>query len=332
VAMILGAIFQVRMAAYAGLVVAILAGAASEWIVCRIPAPTAWLPGTIAGILIVLGLAISLPIGFAQTNIGQGPDPDWSAALNWMRWNTPEPMGDARAWYRWWPRLAPGSAFAYPGSAYSILTVWDKGWWIDSISRRIPSANGEQAGAADMARFLTAATPDDALRTMKESGAKYAAIGPGSITFDLPSLVTLAGRQIDQYSHVFYMPVGGQRVRIRVYLPAFYRSMAARLYLFDGRRIETTQGVRVFLTTPFLSPSGANEETIQSVRTFASEKEAEGWMALHPYETVTLGSADATVSCVDLEEIPWVKEVFVSNHERIVGNQQPNAVKIFELR
>jgi hypothetical protein len=97
-------------------------------------------------------------------------------------------------------------------------------------------------------RFLTGATPDDAVRTIRKSGAKYVAI-------ELPSLVALSGRQIDRYSRVFYLSAGTQYVRIRVYLPAFYRSMAARLYLFDGRRIETAQGVRVFLTAPSLSPT-----------------------------------------------------------------------------
>jgi hypothetical protein len=145
----------------------------------------------------------------------------------------------------------------------------------------------------------------------------------------LPMILKTTGRAIDEYSRLFYVPVpGGQRVPARFYLPAFYRSMAARLYLFDGRRIETTKGVLVLLTTP--SRDG-NEETVQSVRPFPSEKEAEQWMAQHPFETAHLASADVTASCVDLEEIPWLRRVFVSSEERIRGDKQPSVVKVFEL-
>jgi len=67
------------------------------------------------------------------------------------------------------------------------------------------------------------------------------------------------------------------------------------------------------------------------VRSFASEKEAEQWMALHPYETANLASADPTVSCVDLDELSWLKRVFVSRDEQVVAGRQPAAVKIFKF-
>jgi asparagine N-glycosylation enzyme membrane subunit Stt3 len=284
------------------------------------------LRAVVAGALIIFAAAIALPIGSAQTRLGAGPGPDWSAALEWMRWNTPEPMENSLAWYRWWPRLDAGARFAYPGSAYGILAPWDEGWWISGIARRIPTANGQQDGIVETSRFLTETQLDDALRAIRKSGARYVAIGPESVTIQLPSLVSNAGRRIDQYSRVFDTPVpGGQHARVRVYFPAFYRSMAARLYLFEGRRIDSRQtGVMVFLTS-------GNEETIHSVRKFASEKEAEQWIAANPYETANLASADPAASCVDLDEIPWLTRVFASSNERVVGGKQPTVVKIFEL-
>jgi dolichyl-diphosphooligosaccharide--protein glycosyltransferase len=333
--MLFGVFSHVRMAAYAGISVAVAAGITSAWIVRLIPngARATLLRGLTAGILMLSGMAVSLPIGFAQTHNGQGPDPDWWAALNWMRWNTPEPLGDPLAWYQWSPRLRPGADFTYPSSAYGVIALWDKGWWISGLARRIPVSNGGQGGASETSRFLTETNPAGAIDDVRRGGVRYAAIGPGSITFELPALVAMAGRRIDQYSRVFYLPVaGGQPVRLRVYLPAFYRSMAARLYLFEGRRIDTgTRGVKVFLTMPVRTDSGEYEETIQSVRDFASAEEAGRWMAQHPYETANLASADVTASCVDLEEIPWLKRVFVSRSEQVVGYKQPAAVKIFEF-
>jgi asparagine N-glycosylation enzyme membrane subunit Stt3 len=225
--------------------------------------------------------------------------------------------------------LEGGASFAYPATAYGVIAPWDKGWWVSGISRRIPAANGEQDGAVEVAKFLMETHPEDASRTIRRRGAKYIAIGPGQVTSELPMILKTAGRNIDEYSRLFYVPVpGGQRVKARFYLPAFYRSMAARLYLFDGRRIETTKGVMVLLTAP---SQGTDPDTVQTVRQFPSDKEAVRWMAQHQNETVTLASADPTASCVDLEEIPWIRRVFVSNGERIRGDKQPSAVKVFEL-
>jgi dolichyl-phosphooligosaccharide-protein glycotransferase len=333
--MIYGVFSHVRQAAYTGIAVAIGAGIATAWIARRIPdrGHLGRLRALAAAILLLAGMAVSLPIGFAQTHPGQGPDADWWAALNWMRWNTPEPLGDPLAWYRWSPKLGQGTVFSYPSSAYGVIALWDKGWWINGMARRIPASNGGQRGAFETSLFLTDTNPGDALAVMRKIHARYAAIGPGSITFELPSLVALAGRRIDEYSRIFQVQgPGGKRTRVRVYLPDFYRSMAARLYLFGGHRIDTlTHGVEVFLTTPELVKPGEYEETIQSVRNFPSEYEAEQWMAQHPNETANLASADATVSCVDLEEIPWLKRVFVSRNEQVVGSRQPSAVEIFEL-
>jgi asparagine N-glycosylation enzyme membrane subunit Stt3 len=275
----------------------------------------------------VIGMAVAVPIGIIQAHSGLGPDEDWWTALNWMRWNTPEPMGGPSGWYRWWPQLSRGAGFAYPNSAYGVIAPWDKGWWISGISRRIPTANGQQDGAAETSKFLMETHPDQALRMMRQMGAKYVVIGPGPITSELPIVLKTAGRDIDDYSRLFFVPVpGGRPAQARFYLPAFYRSMAARLYLFEGRRIETTKGVLVLLTAP-----SNNGETIQSVRQFASAKEAEQWMAQHPYETAHLASGDATASCVNLDELPWIRRVFVSSGERIRGDKQPTVVKVFEL-
>jgi len=329
VVMILGVFFQLRMAAYTGFVLAIPAGMTTAWIVRRIPGRAVWLRALTACALPLIGIAIAVPTGVIQTRASLGPDPDWWAALDWMRWNTPEPMGDSSAWYRWFPRSQGGAGFAYPHSAYGVIAPWDKGWWISGISRRIPAANGQQDGAVEVSKFLMETRPDDALRTMRQRGAKYVAVGPGQVTFELPSILKTAGRNVEEYSRLLYVPTpGGQRVKARFYLPAFYRSMAARLYLFDGRKVETAKGVMVLVTAP---SQGNNEETIQSVRQFPSDKEAEQWMAQHQNETVTLASADPTASCVELEEIPWLRRVFVSSEERIRGDKQPSVVKVFEL-
>ncbi len=77
---------------------------------------------------------------------------------------------------------------------------------------------------------------------------------------------------------------------------------------------------------------GNNEETIRSVRHFASEKEAEEWMAQHPFESAHLASANVTESCVDLEEVLLVSGVSSLQAKNASGaTKQPSVVKVFEL-
>jgi hypothetical protein len=79
------------------------------------------------------------------------------------------------------------------------------------------------------------------------------------------------------------------------------------------------------------SPAGVDREMVLSVHQFASEQEARAWIALHPSENTTLASSNPVQTCVDLEEIPWLRRVFVSNHDPLRGDRQPTTVKIFAL-
>jgi hypothetical protein len=329
--MTVGVCLQVRMAAYAGFAAATLAGVAAAWLVRRVSPHSAWLGAATAAILVLGAAAPGWPAGIAQTRRSQGPDADWAAALEWMRVNTPEPLGESAAWYREWPPIGKATRFPYPNTAYSVLASWDKGWWIAGIAHRIPTANGEANGLVYTSRILTETDPDAALRNMREIGARYVVVGSRQITSELPALITMSDRDPGQYSRIVYLPApGAKRVPLRVFLPAYYRSIAARLYLFGGERVQA-QTVRVFVTTPLATASGASEETIQLVRTFGTEGDAERWMHQQPLASAFLAGDDPARSCVDLEELPWLKQAFASRQERIQPGQQPAAVKIFEL-
>lgn len=329
--MIAGVIFQWRMGAYAGPVAAILAGVASAWIVERIPAELPWLRGVAAAILIAVCLTATAPFGIAQVKVKGGPDADWWSAMAWLRANTPEPMGDAQAWYRFWPALHRGEQFKWPESAYGVLAFGDQGWWITALAHRIPIANGEQDGIAETSQFLSETSAEEGLRELQRIGARYAVVGPDVVTVHLPAIVALSSRRIQDYSRLFLIrKADGGDLPVRVYLPAFYRSMGARLYLFDGAR-ESSDGAEVFVTDAERTDAGAQQERFVSVEKFASGKDASAWIAAHPWLRTTLGSSDPTRSCVDTEGLTWAKRVFASREERIEGDRQPSVVKIFAL-
>lgn len=330
--MIYGAFLHVRMAAYAGLSCAILAGIPTAWIVKRVPAQILWLRGVAAALIFSAALAVSVPLIYLQTHDGHGPDRDWWSALTWMRWNTPEPMGDATAWYRWWPKREPGTGSVYPKSAYGILAIWDKGWWIDGIAHRIPSANGGEDGAVETSRFLSETKPENALQEMRGIGARYAIVTPAEVRFEARGLAEAAGRAADDYLRFVSFPSErGKPVHGILYRPAFYRSMAARLDLFDGRAVDTrAYGVDVYVTAPQRGDGSMFDESVVVVHHFASEKEAEDWLVGHPNESATIASTHIDQSCADLEEIPWIRLAFVSEGSGPFSLRHPGAVKIFE--
>ncbi len=336
VTMMLSVLIQLRMAVYAGPVVAILAGLTASRILRWIPDRVMWLRGVAGTAMMLLGLAIALPAALDRSSSNGGPDPEWRAALRWLRWQTPEPMGDPAAWYRSYPELkyaelGANPQFVWPKSAYSIVTPWDKGWLIAGMARRLPASNGGQSGALETARFFTETQPSQAASQARAMGAGYVVIGPGEITVQLPALVREAERRISDYSRLLYVHIPrGPDAPLRVWLPSYFQSMSTRLYTFEGRRT-LGSGARVFVTELARSPTGEEREMTLGVHQFASEREARAWMAANPFQTAFLASANPIESCVDLEEVPWLTRVFASNDDPIQGNRQPTAVKIFRV-
>jgi hypothetical protein len=120
-------------------------------------------------------------------------------------------------------------------------------------------------------------------------------------------------------------------VPITIYLQDFYRSMAARLYLFDGQPAPERVRMTVFTTRRVRAVSGQDYDVLIAKSEFPSEQKAFDYMAANTGETMVLGSTDPTVSCVDLEPLPWAKRVFTSDETPLAGNRVPRAVKIFEV-
>jgi len=99
----------------------------------------------ILGIVLVALLLIypSYTLAMEQSRGTGGPGGQWLEALEWMRYNTPDPGIDYYGIYEAPPK---GELFQYPDTAYGVMSWWDYGHWIEIIGRRIPNANPFQAG------------------------------------------------------------------------------------------------------------------------------------------------------------------------------------------
>lgn len=316
--MTVGGVLQTRMWIYGAPALALAAGVGCAWLMARLPRFQLVISLVTAGLL----AATSIPHGIQQSGLDSGPRAEWREALTWLRRNTPEPMGDPNAWLGYWPALKPDQNFAYPTSAYGVLTWWDYGDWVNAISHRMPSTNGTQANADLVAAYLTATSPRAAQRALLRLSARYAVLN-SEVTLDFwRNVVEVTKRNPEQYQRaVFELGPDGERRPILIYMPDYFRTMAVRMYNFDGRAIVAGPVVSVFTVLP-----GQQAEAVVSERRFPSEAAARKFMESNPGEQMFLGSRDPMMSCVDIEQLTEVKRIFASAETAGL-----RAVKVFEL-
>ncbi|MHB8104373.1 MAG: STT3 domain-containing protein, partial [Dehalococcoidales bacterium] len=165
---------------------------------------------------------------------------DWQIALDWMRDNTPEPMGDPNAYYKYYDAVPAGQSFNYPDSAYGVTSWWDYGYWIIRIAHRIPSANPSQSvgPTKNVAAFFLSQnqTATDALR--KQLGSLYVISDYDTSVGKFQAMVQWAGQNLEKYLPVYYMQQGTQLVPIQVFSFNYYNSFIVRLYNFDGKAVK----------------------------------------------------------------------------------------------
>jgi asparagine N-glycosylation enzyme membrane subunit Stt3 len=320
IAMAAGGLAQVRMVVYLAVVAAILAGAGCALLTRERRA--------IGAGLAALVIAANLPASLDQLRMDAGPSDDWRQALSWLRTNSPEPLGDAAAWYRRYPAGAP---FVYPPSAFGVAVNWEYGYWVESLARRMPSANPTGAGAPDMASFFTSADPAAALDSLRQLGARYFVLDPRGPVFGaversiFSALLTETERDPHDFFRLLIQESAFERRPLPVYLPRYYRSMAVRLYLTDGEAV-TGRDAWVFETQ---EKSGL--ETIVWSQRFALGREAAAFLDAHPERRLLLACIDPGRSCVDLEAADGLRRVFSSDPLPVSPERPLRAVKVFEV-
>jgi hypothetical protein len=147
----------------------------------------------------------------------------------------------------------------------------------------------------------------------------------------LPVQIRMLGRNLDSYIQTVVQRTedGGTRT-LNVYLPAYYQTLVARLYLADGEAVDGA-GPWVFETAPASGPKGKTMELVVSSRHFASESEAADYLAEHASSRLTVGCLNPGKSCVSLPAVKGLKRVFSSDPLPLAPGRRVRAVKIFEV-
>ncbi len=285
----------------------------------------AWARVIVVGIL--LFVVVFLPsIGPARALAGSPNfvmDEGWNNSLLWLKDNSPDPFGDPDFYYALYPPL---DEFEYPDTAYGVMSWWDYGHFIMQIAHRIPNANPGQAGAVKAGEFFTALNESSANEVADEEGTKYVVIDFMMTTSKFYAMAQWAGKSEDEFYGIYYVPMedGGQWAVL--YYPAYYQSMVARLYNFDGQNATPAQPVVISYEVRTGSRGGKYRE-ITGGQPFDTYEEAQAYVANQTSGNYEIVGVDAFTSIVPLEELSSYERVYPAEANVTINT---TTVKIFK--
>jgi dolichyl-diphosphooligosaccharide--protein glycosyltransferase len=266
-----------------------------------------------------------LYIGYTKPLAQQAPimDNGWYNSTLWLNDNTPDPFGDPDFYYELYP---PGNEFEYPDTAYGVMSWWDYGYFIMQIGHRIPNANPGQANADKAGQFFTAQNETSANVLAGELGTKYVMIDQAMATGKFYAMAEWAGRNVSEFYEVYYVPAeqGGQWATL--FYPAFYQSMAIRLYNFDGKAVTPATNSSIVISyKEQVATGGQKYKAITWGQAFSTYADAQAYIASQTSGNYTIVSTGALTSPVPLEA--------VTSYERVYPTEAATtsaAVKIFK--
>jgi oligosaccharyl transferase (archaeosortase A-associated) len=270
-----------------------------------------------------------LYIGYTSSLAQQAPimDNGWYNSTLWLRDNSPEPFGDPDFYYELYP---PQSEFEYPDSAYGVMSWWDYGYFIMQIGHRIPNANPGQANADKAGRFFTALNESAAQEIVEEYnlGTKYVMIDNAMATGKFYAMAEWAGKNVSEFYEVYYVPTsssGGQWATL--FYPAFYQSMAIRLYNFDGKAVTPATNSSVVISyEEKVTSDGQKYKAITSGQAFSTYEDARAYLATQTSGNYRIVSTSASTSPVPLEALADYERVYPDPDATITST----TVKIFK--
>jgi len=272
-------------------------------------------------------------VGYTKPLALQAPlmDSGWYAACSWLQDkdstgapHTPEPFGDPDFYYDLYP---PKDELEYPETAYGVMSWWDYGYFIMQIGHRIPNANPGQAGAVQAGTFFTAQNETSANMLADESGTRYVMIDQAMATGKFYAMGEWAGRNTTEFYEYYYVTMGEGGQWTTLFYPAFYQSMAIRLYNFDGKAVvPATNSSIVISYREVPTGDGGRYKEVTSAQPFSSYEDAQAYVASQTSANYRIVGTSASVSPVPLEALADYERVYPDPADTTASI----AVKIFK--
>jgi hypothetical protein len=236
-----------------------------------------------------------------------------------MKDNTPDPFGDKNFYYELHERPSQ-----YPQPAYGVAAWWDYGYWITRIGHRVPWSNPGQVGAKIIGQLFLA--QDEMAINLR---AKYVVIDNDTTTGKFYALPAGAESKAEDFMDYYHPP--GENYLLIHYYPRYYRSLAVRLYNFNGGQV-IPESTTVLSYEERIAPEGQHYKEILDTKSFSNYTEAEAYIAGQDSGNYQIASPNPFVSPVPLEKLNYFRYVHSSDSSIL----QPGAgsvpeVKIFEF-
>ncbi|MFC1893917.1 oligosaccharyl transferase, archaeosortase A system-associated [Chloroflexota bacterium] len=267
------------------------------------------------GIVMVI-LLIFLPnIGETISIAGQprnAPTDAWYRALTWLNENSPEPFGEPDYYYQLYEPPETMNGNSYQESAYSVISWADNGHWITRIAHRIPVANPFHEGITEVSEILTARDEASANELADTLDSRYIIIDYATIPL-IPGMAELITGKPDLLREIYYQRVGKRLLPTVIFYPAYYQSLAVRLYIFDAGQVEAGNPMVVSYTEE-KSTKGMSYKLITDLQSFSSPNEATEYISRQKDGNCRLVSDDPFISPVALEALEGYKLIYQSEH------------------
>lgn len=256
---------------------------------------------------------------FAPSNV-------WCETEEWLRANTPDPLGNNKIGYQ--------TGFEYPADAYSVLLWWDYGYLTAREGKRIPTSNPGTGNRLE-ASYFVAQNEKSADRLIENLGVRYV-IADNEIAAYNSKFHALASLGSDNSSYVEYYDVfvqnnNGQYEPVVLFYPKYYYSMITRLYSFDGKAV-TPDVVNVILCGKILDDAGKEYKEIIEVQKFVSYEEAQQFISNNQEKKYIIIGDDPSKSPVPLEELKEYSLIYSSKQTVTFGSTSKSAIKVFEYK
>ena len=212
------------------------------------------------------------------------------------------------------------------------MSWWDYGYWITRIAHRIPNANGGQNRRAvtSIASFFTSQDEHTGNRIAQELGSSYIVIDYNTANSKFWAISLWAGIEQTEFLDIYYLPQGEQLVPVRLYYPEYYRSLAVRLYNFDGKAV-TPEVSLVISYEDVPTQEGDFVKVITGVEEFTQYDESEAYISSQETDNYKIVSDNPFINPVPLEALDHYQLIYSSDIMVLVpGAAAVPEVKIFE--
>jgi hypothetical protein len=199
-----------------------------------------------------------------------------------------------------------------------------------------------QSNAGEAARFFTATDPAAAAALLRHTGARYV-IADSSLPLGGPQLfqpasgsfyamTTWAQQKPEQYWEDYLTGDSTQPDAVfPIFYPAYYQSMLARLYLFNGQP-QTPAGSTWVIKYSQETLAGRPRKRLVSSHRFETFEAAERYLREHPASNLIIAGLNPLQTCVPLPKLDPYRLVYYSPPPPLPPDEPSRAVKVFSFQ